>query len=147
MKWTTKNSLYVAIILGVLAWAVFIGNIVYQTIYPFEVAVFHSITVAPGPYRIGDVVRYTVDVDKLFYTPSVVVRDIICMRGAYQIQPNERGESQTGHFLFKRHFIVPEEVDGPDTCILRSTFSYENINQYHTPIKYSVDSNEFTVGP
>ena len=144
---TTGKQGIVLGVIGLIFIGLFVGNIAYQTFWPREVAVFHAVTVPPGVYHKGDIVKYTVDVDKLYFTPSTVVRDIICMKGVYQILPNERGESQIGHYLFKRHFIIPDLVEPPDMCILRSTFSYETINQYHSPLKYVVDSNEFPVVP
>ena len=146
---TTGNKGLVLGIIGVCFIIIYVVNIVYQTIYPKEIAVFNAVIVPEKIYRVGDVVFYTVDMYKLYYTPSTVVRQITCTKGQYAITPDEHGTGGVGPHLYSRNFILPERMQarGIDVCYLDSMFSYETINKYHAPKRYQKNSNQFWVYP
>ena len=148
-QWISKNTLSLAAIIGVAAWLVFVGNIAWQTIFPLEVAIFKDVRIPTDKvYRPGDVVRYEVEMEKLHPYAADVTRIIRCKPALfYLMMPDQRGTAGVGSRVGRPNFMLPDEVTGPDECYLDTTFTYNNINQYHDPIRYKKNSNWFKVMP
>lgn len=148
-EWMLKRTLPIAAMIGVSFWLLYLGNIVYQTIFPREIAIFKDVRIPTDKtYRPGDVVKYEVEMEKLHPYDADVTRVIRCKSGSfYSLSPDLKGTAGVGSRVGRPIFEIPDEVTGPDECYLDTTFSYNNINQYHAPIRYKKNSNWFKVVP
>lgn len=146
-EWIAKRTVSIAAIISIAFWMGYLGYIAYQTIFPLEIAKFYEVRIPDKIYQAKDMVRYEVEMEKYSYHDADVTRIIRCRSGAfYQIVPDSKGTTDAGPIRIARPtLIIPDQVVGPDECYLDTTFTYNNINAYHAPIKYKKNSNWFKV--
>jgi hypothetical protein len=147
MTWVYKNTFTVAAVVGVLAWVMFTGNIIYQT--------YRTYNIIPVPIKIevltpivkqGGQLTYQTTYTKTLPVIPIITRELVGENaGRFALDPTWRGDSRTGTITNIRTILLPILVT-PQRYYLSMTWTYEP-NPNHEPVSYRAESGWFTVVP